>query len=164
MFLNSTFLETLVFWAYERLTTIIRCFYKTKQLSLKQKIMFILYGEWSLLYFKPHVVYVCFSVHAKIGSEKFILYFCFCRGHPLLLSSIAMYLLLFGEKILNRNSSVFKIIFISVVYIPHIFPIMISLLLRNLICWIFRLKLSPFSVLKISHLGLACLKAGEIWH
>lgn len=79
-------------------------------------------------------MYVCFSVHAKIGSEKFIHSICFCSGHPLLLCSMAMPLTLFGEKILNQNTSVFKIIFISVAYIPHIFPIMISLLLRNMIC------------------------------
>ncbi len=91
----------------------------------------------------PHVVYVCYSVHAKIGSEKFIHSFCFRWGHPLLLCSMAMPLTLFGEKILNQNISVFKIIFISVAYIPHIFPIMISLLLRNMICWIFRLNFPP---------------------
>lgn len=95
------------------------------------------------MYFKPLVVYVCFSVHAKIGSEKFIPPFCFRGGHPLLLCSVAMALPLFGEQILSRNSSVFRIIFVSVAYIPHIFPIMISLLLRNMICWIFRLIFFP---------------------
>lgn len=88
-------------------------------------------------------MYVCFSVHAKIGSEKFIPPFCFHSSHPLLLCSVAMALSLFGEQILNRNSSVFRIIFVSVAYIPHIFPIMISLLLRNMICWIFRLHFFP---------------------
>lgn len=132
--------------------------YKTEQLSLKHDTLFILYREWSLVYFKPHVVYVCFSVHAGIGSEKFILSFCFCSGHPLLLCSVAMALPLFGEKILNRNIPVFGIIFVSVAYIPHIFPIMISLLLRNMICWIFRLNFFPYFFhlcFKISCPGLA---------
>lgn len=88
-------------------------------------------------------MYVCFSVHAKIGSEKFIPPFCFCSGHPLLLCSVAMALPLFGEQITTRNSSVLRIIFVSVAYIPHIFPIIISLLLRNMICWIFRLNFFP---------------------
>lgn len=133
-------------------------FYKTKLPLLKKEIVFILCGQWPLVYSEPHVVYVCFSVHAKIGSEKFIHSFCFCRGHPLLLCSKAMLLTLFGEKILNQNSSVFKIIFISVAYIPHIFPIMISLLSRNMICWIFRLNFSPTSVFKMSCPGLLSLK------
>lgn len=131
----------------------IKWFCKTELPWLKKEIIFILYGEWSLA---PCCVCL-FSVHAKIGSEKFIHSFCFCRGRPLLRCSMAMPLTLFGEKILNQNSSVFKIIFISVAYIPHIFPIMISLLLRNVICWIFRLNFSPSSVFKMSCPGLLSL-------